>query len=119
VEARHSMWSLSHDSLENDQLAPALSFLAKQLFAGTSVEVQLCLQDKSVAISPEVRREILGLRGKPANVLKHAKATKVHVGLSYKQQDCNYVCRMTAADFLELQVRAHMATTVGQYAPAY
>ncbi len=88
VEARHSMWSLSHDSLENDQLAPALSFLAKQLFAGTSVEVQLSLQDKSVAISPEVRREILRIaREALANVLKHAKATKVHVGLSYKQQD--------------------------------
>jgi signal transduction histidine kinase len=88
TEARRSIWTLSHESLEKEELSSALSSLAKQLFAATSVEVQLSLQKEPCPLSSDVRLELLRLgREALANVLKHARATKVHIQLSYGRRD--------------------------------
>jgi signal transduction histidine kinase len=87
AEARRSMWTLSHDSLENDQLGSALSFLAKQFFAGTPIKLKLSLQQGSIALSTEMRRELLRIaREALTNVVKHAKATTVRIALAYKER---------------------------------
>jgi signal transduction histidine kinase len=88
AEARRSMWTLSHESLEREDLAPALSFIARQLFAGTLVKVELSLQPETCSLSSELRRELLRIgREALANVLKHAQATKVHLGLAYQNSE--------------------------------
>jgi signal transduction histidine kinase len=87
-EARRSMWTLSHESLEREDLAPALSFIAQQLFAGTLVKVGLSLQPETCTLSSELRRELLRIgREALGNALKHANATKVHVDLAYQNSE--------------------------------
>jgi hypothetical protein len=62
AEARRTMWTLSHESLENEDLAPALSL--------------------------ELRRELLRIaREALANVLKHSNATRVHLDLVYQKRE--------------------------------
>jgi signal transduction histidine kinase len=85
AEARRSMWTLSHESLEREDLAPSLSFIARQLFAGTLIKVELSLQPETCTLSSELRREVLRIgREALANVLKHANATKVRLDLAYQ-----------------------------------
>ena len=55
ADARRTMWTLSHESLENEDLAPALSFLAQQFFAGTPVELKLSLQPETGVLPLELR----------------------------------------------------------------
>src|ERR1700733_1313622 len=43
AEARRSIWPLSHEPLENEDLGQALSLLARQFFTGTPVKVELSL----------------------------------------------------------------------------
>jgi signal transduction histidine kinase len=87
-EARRTMWTLSHESLEKEDLAPALSFIARQLFDGTPVKLQLCLQPETGTLSSELRRELLRIgREALANVLKHSNATKVHLDLVYQKRE--------------------------------
>jgi signal transduction histidine kinase len=88
AEARRTMWTLSHESLENEDLAPALSFLAQQFFAGTPVELKLSLQPETGALPLELRRELLRIaREALANVLKHSNATSVHLDLLYQKRE--------------------------------
>jgi signal transduction histidine kinase len=82
------MWTLSHESLENEDLAPALSFLAQQFFAGTPVKLKLSLQPETGALPLELRRELLRIaREALANVLKHSNATRVHLDLLYQKRE--------------------------------
>jgi signal transduction histidine kinase len=91
ADARRTMWTLSHESLENEDLAPALSFLARQFFAGTPVELKLSLQPESGALPLELRRELLRIaREALANVLKHSNATRVHLDLVYLNREVQF-----------------------------
>jgi signal transduction histidine kinase len=88
AEARRTMWTLSHESLEKEDLAPALSVIARRLFAGTPVKLKLSLQPETCALSSELRRELLRIgREALANVLKHSNATKVHLDLVYQKRE--------------------------------
>jgi signal transduction histidine kinase len=79
---RRCIWTLSHESLEGDDLAEALSFLTDRFFAATSIELELSLQPETEALPREVRHEILWISKEAlANVLKHSRATKVRVEL--------------------------------------
>jgi signal transduction histidine kinase len=86
-EARRTMWVLSHDGLENEDTATAIGFVAKRLFEGTAVKVELSLQDERHPVSPKIRRELLQI-GKEAmaNALKHAQAKQVWVELAFDVQ---------------------------------
>ncbi len=82
ADLRRCIWTLSHESLEGEDLAEALSFLADRLFTSTPVELQLSLQRETAALPREIRHEILWISKEAlANVLKHAHASKVHIEL--------------------------------------
>src|SRR5260370_26404822 len=82
ADLRRSIWTLSHESLEGEELSEALSFLVQQLFAAMAVEVELSLQEEPSPLPREMRDEILWISKEAlADVLRHAQATTVHVDL--------------------------------------
>jgi signal transduction histidine kinase len=86
AEARRSIWTLSHGPLENEDedLGQSLSLLAKQLFTGTSVKVELSLPKGPCCLSTNVRLELVRIaREAITNALKHSRASKVHIQLAY------------------------------------
>jgi len=88
ADLRRCIWTLSHESLEGEDLAEALSFLADQLFTSTPVELKLSLQRETAALPREIRHEILWISKEAlANVLKHAQATKVHIELLCRKKE--------------------------------
>jgi signal transduction histidine kinase len=87
-ETRRSIWTLSQESLQGQDLAQALSLLAQQFFTATAVKLKLSLQQEPHSLSPEARRELIRIgREALANVLKHAKATKVRLALLYTNRE--------------------------------
>jgi len=87
AHARSSMWTLTDESLEGQELGPALSSLAKQFFIATPVKLEFSFQKQARTLSPEIRLELLRI-GKEAlaNVQKHAQATTVRIQLVYKHR---------------------------------
>jgi signal transduction histidine kinase len=87
AEARRSMWVLSHPSFDNEDPASAISFLARQLFDGSSAHVELSLQGQAEHLFPQTQRELVQIAKEAmVNALKHANPTKVHVELVYDLQ---------------------------------
>jgi signal transduction histidine kinase len=87
-ETRRSIWTLSQESLQGQDLAQALSLLAQQFFTATAVKLKLSLQQEPHPLSPNARREIIRIvREALANVLKHAKATRVCLALLYTDRE--------------------------------
>jgi signal transduction histidine kinase len=86
-ELRRSIWMLSHDEFQGDDICIALSSLAAHLFAGTSITPELSLCDEPHSLQPDARRELLRI-GKEAlgNVLKHSRANTVRIALIHHQQ---------------------------------
>ncbi|MCU1300875.1 MAG: two component regulator propeller/histidine kinase domain protein [Candidatus Sulfotelmatobacter sp.] len=82
ADLRRCIWTLSHESLEGEDLAEALSFLADRLFTATPLKLELSLQREAASLPREVRHEILWISKEAlANVLKHSEATKVRIEL--------------------------------------
>ena len=87
-ETRRSIWTLSQESLQGQDLAQALSLLAQQFFSATAVKLKLSLQQEPHPLSPDARRELIRIvREALANVLKHAKATRVCLALLYTDRE--------------------------------
>jgi signal transduction histidine kinase len=87
-ETRRSIWMLSQESLQGQDLAQALSLLAQQFFTATAVKLKLSLQQEPHSLSPDARRELIRIvREALANVLKHAKATRVCLALLYTDRE--------------------------------
>jgi signal transduction histidine kinase len=88
ADARRTLWTLFHEPLEKQDLAPGLSFIARQLFSGTPIKLDLSLQPETSTLSWELRRALLRIgREALANVLKHSNATKVHLDLVYQKRE--------------------------------
>ena len=83
AEARQSIWSLGQESLEHEDLAVALSFLAQQMVGNASLNLMLCVPRQAKGVSSGIRRELLRIAKEGiTNVLKHAQATELHVALN-------------------------------------
>lgn len=82
TEARQSIWNLAESSHDTEELAPALSLVAEQLFADTAVKVEFSFSDGARKLWPETTLELLRI-GKEAliNVRKHAQANLVRIVL--------------------------------------
>jgi len=88
ADLRRCIWTLSHESLEGEDLAEALSVLAERLFAATPIELKLSLQPETSILPRQIRHEILWISKEAlTNVLKHAHATKVHIELLCGNKD--------------------------------
>jgi signal transduction histidine kinase len=87
-EARRSVWALRPQVLEGGDLPDALRRLVGQLTAGTQAETEFSLQGTPRPLPQEVEVNLLRIAQESlANALKHSKASKVDVELSYGPHD--------------------------------
>jgi signal transduction histidine kinase len=88
AEARRSISTLSNGSIPAEDLGQALSSLAKKIFGGVPMKLELILQQKEKGrLAAETRGELLQIgREAMVNVLKHAKATRIHIDLIYRKR---------------------------------
>ena len=86
--ARRMMWTLCHEPIDGEDLATGLSTFARQVFAGTPVELQLSLAKGPCPLPSHARSQLLRI-GKEAlsNALKHARPSKVCVELAYLDEE--------------------------------
>jgi signal transduction histidine kinase len=84
VEARRSVWDLRAQALERGNLVSALSQIAQQSTAGTSVQAEVKLQGKPRRLPDRVESNLLRI-GQEAlsNALTHARPTRVVIELSF------------------------------------
>jgi signal transduction histidine kinase len=87
TEARRSMWSFRHESIQNTDPARTISRSAKQILDGTSIALDLSLQEQACELPPRVPFELLRICQEAlTNVVKHSKASKVSVELLYRKR---------------------------------
>ena len=84
TEARRSVWDLRSHALDSADLATALSDIARQLTSGTSVQAQLSVVGTPRRFDDAIENNLLRI-GQEAltNTMKHARATKIHIELSF------------------------------------
>jgi ligand-binding sensor domain-containing protein/two-component sensor histidine kinase len=84
TEARRSVWDLRSQALESADLATALSDIARRLTSGTSVQAQLSVVGATRRLDAAVENNLLRI-GQEAltNAMKHARAKKLHIELSF------------------------------------
>jgi signal transduction histidine kinase len=88
TETRRSIWMLGLEANDKQDPAVALSFFAKQLFAGLPVKLNLALQEKGGNLPSEIRAELVRIgREALTNIVKHAHATEVTVTCRYKSRE--------------------------------
>ncbi|HEV8484533.1 MAG TPA: two-component regulator propeller domain-containing protein [Blastocatellia bacterium] len=87
AEARRSVWNLRSQALENGDLPGALSVIAQQLTAGTGVQAGLEVHGAAQRLPEAIENNLLGI-GREAliNALKHARASRVLIELSFDLQ---------------------------------
>ncbi len=81
-DARSCMWTLCQEALPGSDLASSLSTVARRLFDGTPVKLELALQKALGRLSAEMHHALVNV-GKEAltNALRHAQASTVRVEL--------------------------------------
>jgi signal transduction histidine kinase len=107
AELRRCIWTLSHESLEGDDLAEALTFLTERFFAATPIDLELSLQPEAEVLPREVRHEILWISKEAmANVLKHSHATRVRVELHCGTKDVQLRVKDNGVGFGQVHLRS-------------
>jgi signal transduction histidine kinase len=84
MELRRSIWDLRSRELEQFDLPNALRVSAREILADTEVEADLTLTGQAHSLSEVAEQNLLRIgREALTNVVKHAHATQVQLGLSY------------------------------------
>ncbi len=84
TEARHSVWALRSDTVQDHDLQSILKQLAQQIAADTSLEVHVSIQGIPHILSTEVKQNLLRISQEAiTNVVKHAQASSVQIVVSF------------------------------------
>jgi signal transduction histidine kinase len=103
---RRCIWTLSHESLEGDDLAEALTFLTERFFAATPIDLELSLEPETEILPREVRHEMLWISKEAmANVLKHSHATRVRIELRCGTRDVQLRVKDNGVGFVQVHLR--------------
>jgi ligand-binding sensor domain-containing protein/signal transduction histidine kinase len=88
AEARRSIWDLRPEALERGDLSAAFRDIARQITAGSSIDVEVETRGDSRALPPLVESNLLRI-GQEAltNAIKHADPRKISVELIYREAD--------------------------------
>jgi signal transduction histidine kinase len=84
AEARRATSIMSYDLAEAEDPGMYLRNFAQQIFSGSTIELEFCLQNPAKSLPADTRLELVRI-GKETlnNIVKHARASKVCVGLRY------------------------------------
>ena len=87
AEARRYVWDLRPQALEQGNLVSALSEVAQQLTAGTSVEAQVKVHGKARRLPNLIESHLLRIGQESlSNALKHARPNTVLIELSFDRR---------------------------------
>ena len=91
AEARSSLWTFCHESLGEADPASKLIEVAQKMVQGTTISLDLSLQQQPRALPPKLPLELLRI-GQEAlsNVVKHSGATRVNIELAYKPEAVHF-----------------------------
>jgi signal transduction histidine kinase len=99
ARTRDAIRTLSHEPLENEDLAQGLKYLAHDLFKALPAKLDLSLQNEPRTLAAETRVELLRIgREGLINVVKHAQATEVQIELVYSRQAGLHEVRLCIQD---------------------
>ena len=86
AELRQSIWDLRSRELEEFNLAGAMELSARETLQGTEVQVTLKTSGQVCPLPEVVEENLLRIsREAVNNVIKHAEASKVELGLNFKR----------------------------------
>ena len=84
AEARRSVWALRPQRLVQGGLQVAIRTLVMELTRGTKAQAEFTLQGRPYRLKPEVESNLMRISQEAiTNVLKHAHAGRVRVGLTF------------------------------------
>lgn len=84
ADARHSIWNMRSQVLENGDLVGALEGVLRQQSARTEVRVRLSVKGHPRRLSPVMENDLLRVGQEAiANAVKHAKAAHIEVELEF------------------------------------
>ncbi len=84
-EAKRSVWDLRSHLLENSSLPTAISEVAKLITRSSGLQIEVETAGLPRRLAPQIENNLLRIAQEAlANVLKHARATRVAVRLEYQ-----------------------------------
>jgi signal transduction histidine kinase len=87
AEARRSVWALRPGALDENGIPGALKHLATTLFTGSNVRIRLRSHCKARPLNGDVEMDLFRIAQEAmTNVLKHAGATELHIGVSSTEE---------------------------------
>jgi signal transduction histidine kinase len=99
ARTRDAIRTLSHEPLENEDLAQGLKYLAHELFKELPAKLALSLEHEPRTLATETRVELLRIgREGLINVVKHSQATEVQIELTYSRQAGLHEVRLCIRD---------------------
>jgi len=84
-DARHAVWDMRSPSLAGADFSAALRATVEETLRGTGLELDVRIEGQPRAVDPELEAVVLRVAQEAiANIVKHAEARRVRVGLGYE-----------------------------------